>query len=386
MRKPRERILHVIGGLVAGGAERSSKDLALAMKRAGHPVEYVSITNRRDDVGESWAAQLRDEGIPIHVGPSPSLRASTVWWLRCVLSRPDVRIVHLHLDYTEKAYFLSRFLHRRRYGILRKIHNTKLPTGFRRWVMDHSDVKVYYSCGEVAHEAYRGHVRGEQLLIPNGLLFDWERNEVAKRGERKRLLGVDPEKTHFFHAGRFTADEGPMSQKAQAHLIDAWKRADMGKRGAMLQFLGTGPGLESHRARASDDGSIVFHGVVANVKGWLACADAFVLPSRWEGLPLGGVEAVASGIPCIFSDIKPNRELGSTVASYFEVGDVPRLSELLVERLEHPIEASEEDVAAMRDRWGIDRPMKMFLALYDRLMPAPAGRASITAGEAPCRS
>jgi glycosyltransferase involved in cell wall biosynthesis len=41
----------------------------------------------------------------------------------------------------------------------------------------------------------------------------------------------------------------------------------------------------------------------------LARADAFVLPSWCEGMPLATLEAAAAGLPCIVSDIPGHREV-----------------------------------------------------------------------------
>lgn len=48
--------------------------------------------------------------------------------------------------------------------------------------------------------------------------------------------------------------------------------------------------------------NIIFTGNVNNVNEYMQAFDIFVLPSRFEGLPIVGVEAQLAGLPCIFSD------------------------------------------------------------------------------------
>ena len=46
---------------------------------------------------------------------------------------------------------------------------------------------------------------------------------------------------------------------------------------------------------------IIFTGSIPNVNDMYQLMDVFILPSHHEGLPVVGVEAQTSGIPCIFS-------------------------------------------------------------------------------------
>lgn len=50
------------------------------------------------------------------------------------------------------------------------------------------------------------------------------------------------------------------------------------------------------------ENAVVFAGTNSNTEDYYSAFDCFVLPSRFEGLPLVGVEAQASGLPCFFSD------------------------------------------------------------------------------------
>ena len=83
-----------------------------------------------------------------------------------------------------------------------------------------------------------------------------------------------------------------------------------------IQFFFIGDG----ELRSELEQVISNHGMQAQIRvlGWrqdvaalLSGLDIFVLPSRWEGMPLAILEAMASSLPVIASDISGNRDLVS---------------------------------------------------------------------------
>ena len=93
-------------------------------------------------------------------------------------------------------------------------------------------------------------------------------------------------------------------------LVDAFLRFDAGHRVALdVAGLIDRPWAEALRRRASADARIRFVGRVSDAKSFLATLDVFVLPSRSEGMSNALLEAMASGLPCIATDVGSNRSL-----------------------------------------------------------------------------
>ena len=55
-------------------------------------------------------------------------------------------------------------------------------------------------------------------------------------------------------------------------------------------------------AQAGLSEDVIFYGTTDHVERMMQAMDLFVLPSRFEGLPVVGVEAQACGLPVVYSD------------------------------------------------------------------------------------
>jgi glycosyltransferase involved in cell wall biosynthesis len=79
---------------------------------------------------------------------------------------------------------------------------------------------------------------------------------------------------------------------------------------ATLAIVGDGPLRgELERFAAELQAPVIFTGVRKDARALMGAADAVVLPSRWEGLPLTALEALASGTPLVATNVRGVREL-----------------------------------------------------------------------------
>lgn len=110
---------------------------------------------------------------------------------------------------------------------------------------------------------------------------------------------------------------------------------------------------------------------------WLRWADAFILPSRREGLSNALLEAMAHSLPCIANDIPPNREVlaDGRAGRLVPVGDVPALTNALARIAGDPAFANEMARAArthVENVYSIERVAQMYETLYGELVGAGA--------------
>ncbi len=59
-------------------------------------------------------------------------------------------------------------------------------------------------------------------------------------------------------------------------------------------------------------GRVAFVGPVADIRPYLAQADLYLMTSRYEGMPIGAIEAFEAGLPAALSQIEGTRELLAT--------------------------------------------------------------------------
>lgn len=212
--------------------------------------------------------------------------------------------------------------------------------------------------------------------IPNGV--DTRRFAPPEPAERRRLrraLGLPPVPA-VVYAGRLAPEKGVDV------LLDGWAAARARGLLGTLVLVGEGPEREALERRARDHGilgAVRFVGAAADVSPWLAAADAFVLPSRTEGLSVALLEAMATGLPVVATDVGGTRDAAGGAAVLVPPGDPAALAQALELVLPAPARAAALGEAARRrvlSRFGILQVARRHLELYREV----AGARGTTGG------
>jgi glycosyltransferase involved in cell wall biosynthesis len=137
-----------------------------------------------------------------------------------------------------------------------------------------------------------------------------------------------------------------VAQKAQDLLVGAWPSVERAVPDATLVLVGDGPDRSMLEARASS--SVRFAGECADVVPWLQAANVVVQPSRYEGLSLSVLEALACGRAVVATDCTGMRESVEGAGAIVPVDDGDALAAALIARLQEPAGADEEGAAGRR--------------------------------------
>jgi glycosyltransferase involved in cell wall biosynthesis len=136
---------------------------------------------------------------------------------------------------------------------------------------------------------------GRLRVVPNGVPTFTPDAETRHR--MRAALGVDDSTFVCLYVGRLEAVKGLHT------LLNAVARLTESARRAMRVFLaGNGSeraALESLCRSQNLGETVTFLGERSDVPELLNMADAFVMTSRTEGLPMALIEAMAAGLPCI---------------------------------------------------------------------------------------
>ena len=122
--------------------------------------------------------------------------------------------------------------------------------------------------------------------------------DKEKRNEFRKQIGASDKKI-VLTVGRVAEQKNPY------FAIDVIAEAIKRNNNIFYIWVGDGPlinNLKDYVDSLHLSEYIQFVGNKTNLKRYYLAADCFFLPSLFEGLPVSGVEAQASGIPCIFSD------------------------------------------------------------------------------------
>ncbi len=321
------RVLHVLHSMNCGGAETLLMHLYRNMDR--EKVQFDFLVN----VFEEMYYEREIESLGGHIYRMPFLTKTTPPVYAHALTKffraHPYRIVHSHLETTTGIILAAA----RRAGVPVRIahsHNSRFtrvglaaaPENlFKAWCRSRivSNATHLFGCSEEANRWLYGRHAGESTLLNNGVDVAACAYDAQVRAQRRRELGVGDAPV-FGHVGRFN------DQKNHVFLIEAFARYHASHPGGRLLLVGEGvlqPQIERQARDAGLADSVSFLGLRPDVPQLLQAMDCFLLPSKFEGLPLALVEAQAAGLVCLAADtVSPQSDLGACAFSFLplEVG------------------------------------------------------------------
>lgn len=183
-------------------------------------------------------------------------------------------------------------------------------------------------CTDERAARFASTLRAQTEILSNGVDADKYRSATSPRPEEFGDAFV------VLYVGRLASGKGIRV------LLEAIRRMPPDVRKRMLfAFIGDGPLYDDVRRAAGSFPEIRMLGRVrhAEIHRYLVHADAFVLPSLSEGMPLALLEAMAASLPCVVSDVGGiSRQVPSDGLVLFPPGDPSKLADALVRLSEDP--------------------------------------------------
>lgn len=163
-------------------------------------------------------------------------------------------------------------------------------------------------------------------VIPNGVESVDEDYRVSRRASLRRSLGLTDRQPIVATISRFD-----FAKNMPECLEIARRQPDV-----VFLWVGDGEDAPALRNRMYSEQltNVRMLGAVDDPGPVLAASDVYLATSRWEGLPLSVLEAMAVGIPVVASDVTGHRELlGESAAGFLYPLGHPEIAGTLLQRL-----------------------------------------------------
>jgi glycosyltransferase involved in cell wall biosynthesis len=364
------RILFVLTGLAYGGAETQLVRLATRLKSRGWEVSVVSLMPPK-----AYVEDLEAAGIPVFslgirrklpdLGPVLRFARIIRKW------RPD--IVHSHMVHANLLARIVRFLAPipvlicsarsideggRFREILYRLTDSLCDLTTQ---VSHAGLERYVRVGAVPRHKIR--------YIPNGVDTERFKPNLEDRLKFRKELGV--EGFVWLAVGRFDPP------KDYPSMLQAFARVVHKHSNTILLIAGDGPLRKTMENLARELGiekRTKFLGIRRDIPQLMNAADAYVMSSSWEGMPNVLLEASATGLPIVATDVGGNREIVLDGVTGFLVP--PRNPEALARAMLRIMDLSDEERKEMGKRarkhievkFNLDRVVDLWEILYYELL------------------
>ena len=298
------RVAHIIGKWLGGGVEAVVMNYYRHIDRTKIQFDFLCD---EDSTNIPYEEIEQLGGRVILIPPYQKVFKYQKELIR-IFKENNYKIVHSHIN-TLSVFSLRAA---KKAGVKVRIAHSHSTTNKKEWkknllkqvLRPFSKVYAtdYMCCSELAGRWLFGdktYDSGKVYLLNNAIDLDKFKYNESLRKKKRKELGISDDTLVIGHIGRFVA------QKNHTFLIDIFNEVHKKNSNSLLLLVGQGPLKEEIENKVKElqlNDSVRFLGQRNDANELYQAFDVFCLPSLYEGLPVVGVEAQATGLLCIFSD------------------------------------------------------------------------------------
>jgi glycosyltransferase involved in cell wall biosynthesis len=368
----KKRVLHVIDSLDLGGAQVVLENLVRHADRDRFDLDVAVMHGRG-----VFLERLEATGVPVHSMSSKKWLPIYIPRLAALIRRRRYDVAHCHLIGSNIiAKPIAAAL-----GVRVRINhdhcNDKSTLSpWMRW----ADRKANRLSSHViaVSESTRAGLLKEGLdeervtTIHNGLDLERSCPRPGVRAEVRDALGLPSGDFVIGGMGRLVFQKNfPLFVEVAQRVCAKYPRA-------RFVIAGTGPdesGLRAQIAALGLGDKVKLLGFMSDANRMYAAIDALLMTSRYEGLPMTILEAMASAVPIVASDLDGMREIlaDGVNAALVAPGDADGFASAVGEVIDYPDVARGRAAAALklaREKFSAQAMTRQVEALYERYLRA----------------
>lgn len=372
------RILHVITGLETGGAERTLLQLLDGGLMGQFDCSVLSLSGEG-----TYGSLLRKTGIPVHClhmsSHRPSVRALLKY--RRLLQQINPDVVQGWMYHGNLMASLAPVLTTNKpavaWNIRHALYNIRDERLNTRWVIR----TCRYLSGRVQRIIYNSTIARRQhesfgfsthqgVVIPNGFDLEQWRPDVETRTHIRNELDIPGDALVIGHVARFHPLKDHVTfLKAIAPVMDKLPS---------VQLVMIGKGIEAKNSELAPyldllpANRVRLLGERQDVEQLMTAMDVICQSSTSEAFPNVLAEAMATGIPCVATDVGDSALIVGDTGLIVPAKDVTSLSSALEEVITLPVEKRKGLGSAARGRihknFELSSSVNQYVTLYEALM------------------